>query len=298
MGWIEVLFFNKLFGNISFGAKILIKTAVYLLFIFFFLLMISWVSNSVNMGVDLFDSRILESIESFIFSFAYLSIMIYIGSLIIMILFISDVSDNLGLEVLKNYLIGKYHRPREEERIFMFLDMKSSTTIAEKLGHVRYFELLKSYYSDISDVIIHTSGEIYEYVGDEIIISWRMANGIPNLNCIRCFFQIKQKIDGLSAGYDNEFGWVPQFKAGLHYGKVTTGEIGVIKKDIIFTGDVLNTTSRIQNSCNQYGVDILISESLLSLLKVQEPYGITEIGEVELRGKDEKVRLFTVSAGT
>ncbi len=87
---------------------------------------------------------------------------------------------------------------------------------------------------------------------------------------------------------------VPGFKAGFHNGKVTTGEIGVVKKEIIFTGDVLNTTARIQSACNAYDVDILVSDDLIANLKTKDEYVLTDIGECELRGKDEKVKLQTV----
>jgi adenylate cyclase len=95
------------------------------------------------------------------------------------------------LSVLNNFFTGKYHIPIVEERIFMFLDMKASTTIAENLGHVKYFEMLKEYYSDISNSIIKYSGEIYQYVGDDIVVSWKLKNGLQNNNCVECFFCYK-----------------------------------------------------------------------------------------------------------
>jgi len=75
---------------------------------------------------------------------------------------------------------------------------------------------------------------------------------------------------------------------------LTTGEIGVIKKDIIFTGDVLNTTARIQGLCNLYDVDILISSDLLKKLDLHSQFEIKTLGENELRGRDEKLELFTI----
>jgi adenylate cyclase len=195
-----------------------------------------------------------------------------------------------------NFLVGKYHQPREEVRIFMFLDMKSSTTIAEKLGHVNYYKLLNEYYADITEAVVQTSGEIYQYVGDEIVVSWKFKKGLQNNNCLRCFFLIKQIFETVSEKYIKDFGLVPGFKAGLHYGRVTTGEIGVVKKEIIFTGDVLNTTARIQSTCNAYDVDVLVSDELLAMLKTEGEYRLTEIGECELRGKDEKVKLQTVAS--
>ncbi len=209
-------------------------------------------------------------------------------------LFFSEVSDNLGQGVLKNFLIGRYHQAREEERIFMFLDMKSATTIAEKLGHVRYYQLLNEYYADITEAIIQTSGQIYQYVGDEVVVSWKLKDGIKGNNCLRCFFTIKDIFSDRSEEYIREFGLVPGFKAGIHYGKVTTGEIGVVKKEIIFTGDVSNTTARIQSICNAHGVDILISNDLFFKLNTGDEYTLKEIEKCELKGKDKKVDILSI----
>ncbi len=115
-----------------------------------------------------------------------------------------------------------------------------------------------------------------------------------NMNCLKCFFIIKEIFRNNSEKYIEEFGLVPGFKAGLHYGKATTGEIGAIKKEIIFTGDVLNTAARIQSLCNSYGMDILISEDLLAELEPDNRYKFSAIGECELRGRKEKIKLQTV----
>jgi adenylate cyclase len=176
----------------------------------------------------------------------------------------------------------------------MFLDMRSSTTIAENLGHVKYFEMLREYYTDLSDPIINYSGEIYQYVGDEIVVSWKLRNGLENNNCIKCFFSMKEKIKMKAKKYTESFGILPDFKAGFHVGKVTTGEIGVLKKEIIFTGDVLNTTARIQGLCNTYNADILISGQLMNKLQLNDNFQIEALGENELRGRDEKIKLFTI----
>ena len=105
---------------------------------------------------------------------------------------------------------------------------------------------------------------------------------------------MKETIKMQATKYKDEFGVVPEFKAGFHLGKVTTGEIGVIKRDIIFTGDVLNTTARIQGLCNVYEVDILLSGQLLKRLNLQPHYKINSLGEKELKGRDERIELFTI----
>jgi len=155
--------------------------------------------------------------------------------------------------------------------------------------------MLREYYSDLTDSIVNYSGEIYQYVGDEIVVSWTIKNGLQNNNCIQCFFAMKAAITKQATRYNEKFGVVPEFKAGFHFGKVTTGEIGVIKKEIIFTGDVLNTTARIQSLCNAYKVDILISEDLMKKLNPDLLFQIKALGENELRGRDERIGLFTAN---
>ena len=176
----------------------------------------------------------------------------------------------------------------------MFMDMRSSTTIAEKIGNEKYFNLLNDLFSDITDTIINNEGEIYQYVGDEIVISWSMKKGIRNANCLRCFTQIQEKLIELAPIYEKKYELMPEFKAGLHYGLVMAGEIGVIKKDIIYSGDVLNTTARIQEQCNQYSVDILISKDTFDLLSDTDGYKLIPLGSIELRGKERKIDLNTI----
>lgn len=105
---------------------------------------------------------------------------------------------------------------------------------------------------------------------------------------------MKATIKKHAGNYNEKFGLSPEFKAGFHVGKITTGEIGVIKKEIIFTGDVLNTTARIQGLCNHYKADILISGNLIKKLNIDPRFQLTPLGETELRGRDEKIELFTI----
>jgi adenylate cyclase len=294
MGAIEVYFLHKLFIKKLFWKKMVIKTIIYIVAIVLFLLFLADISNSIILKLSVIDPAVIHTVLLFVKNFSFWSLDIFIGTLICMSLLFAEMSDYIGQGVLRNFFTGMYHTPIEEKRIFMFLDMKSSTTIAEKLGHVNYFKLLNLYYEDMTEAILQSAGEIYQYVGDEIIVSWGLKQGLRDRNCLRLFFSIKEKLEKQSVKYIKAFGLVPSFKAGLHCGNVATGQIGVIKKDIVFTGDVLNTTARIESLCNEYDVDILLSDELFAQLKIKKEYHIKEIGVCTLRGKDEKVKLFTV----
>ena len=142
-----------------------------------FLFISSVVHNATELKLGIFSKPVWANAWSFFTNFAFWSVSIYAAAIIAISLFYMEVSENLGQAVLNNFFTGKYHSPTEESRIFMFLDMKSSTTIAESLGHIRYFEMLQEYYSDLSDSIVKYSGEIYQYVGDEIVVSWTLKKG-------------------------------------------------------------------------------------------------------------------------
>ena len=295
IGTIEIFYFNKLFIQKSFTKKILYKSFIYLATIISFILIVSVTANAAQLGTGIFNKQVWNNTLAFFTDYSFLSVSFFMAAVVLVSQFYSEVSENVGHGVLYNFFTGKYHSPTEERRIFMFLDMKSSSTIAEKLGHVKYFEMLREYYSDLSGPIIKYSGEIYQYVGDEVIVSWTPAYGLKNNNCIHCFFEMKAAIRKQSDKYNKKFGVMPEFKAGIHLGQVTTGEIGDIKKEIIFTGDTLNTTARIQALCNTYNVDALISHDLINKLNLGSTFQINSLGVNELKGKDQRIELFSIT---
>ena len=296
MGVVEVYFLNRVFRTKSLAKKIIYKSGIYICFMILFLLFTSLIANAAELNKGITDREVWQNTSTFLCSFAFWSIEFFLAIGILSSLFYFEVSDYLGFGVLMNFVSGKYHSPIEEDRVFMFLDMKSSTGIAEKLGHRKYFELLQMYYTDLTDPIINCNGEIYKYVGDEIIVSWKLENGVKNNNCLRCFFQMKEAMESHAEKYKGQFGLVPTFKAGMHHGQVTSGEIGVIKKAITFSGDVLNTTARIQGLCNSKNVDILISGTLANKLKLTPDIVLSALGQSQLRGRNEKIELYTLKS--
>jgi adenylate cyclase len=159
---------------------------------------------------------------------------------------------------------------------------------------VQFFNFLNDFFRDVTVPIVDTSGEIYQYVGDEIVITWDMKRGLKNANCIRCFFRMQELMLRRSGFYRDKYGVAPEFKAGIHCGAVTTGEIGVIKKDIVYSGDTMNTSARIQAVCNKFRVRMLISKNLLDLLDLPPlQYHPKRVGIFELKGKKQLVELYT-----
>ena len=182
-----------------------------------------------------------------------------------------------------------YKQHKKEERILMFLDLKDSTTIAEKIGHKLYSKFIQNCFSDL-DRILHTyEAEIYQYVGDEAVISWTTKKGFNKNNCVNLFFAFQNVLKSKSIHYNKKYNYVPEFKAGIHCGKLIIAEVGTIKKEIAYHGDVINTTARIQSLCNSYNSPLLVSEFLLQKLTIKLNYIPNLIGDISLKGKEEKL---------
>ncbi len=297
VGTVEVRYLNNRFAHQSFSRKILYKTLFYSFLLFLVTVTTFPIAAAMELDTGLLDARVWDKLTAFLGSKTYLGTVVQLATMLGVSLFYAEISEHMGPRVLTNFITGKYHKPKEETRIFMFSDMKSSTRIAEQIGHSRYFELLRAYYTDLSTGIIDHAGEIYQYVGDEVIVSWPVKEGVKDRNCLACFFAMKRDLRARTDGYRRRFGVAPDFKAGFHVGAVTTGEIGALKKEIIFTGDVLNATARIQGLCNTFGVDLLVSGELLEHLGPDASRGARSLGTRTLRGKAREVELFTLPEG-
>jgi adenylate cyclase len=219
---------------------------------------------------------------------------IFWGIACMLALFILQVNDKYGQGILISFLLGKYHRPKEENRIFMFMDLKDSTTHAEKLGHIKYSQLIQDCYIDITDIVTRYKAKIYQYVGDEVVLSWEIKSGSEKGNCIKTFYSYDSLLKEKSEYYRSVYGVVPEFKAALNMGLVTAAEVGEVKKELAYHGDVLNTAARIQGKCNEFGCKLLAAEEVKNALDSNTEFEFKFIGNVALKGKAESVNIYEV----
>ncbi|HMG88805.1 MAG TPA: adenylate/guanylate cyclase domain-containing protein [Chryseolinea sp.] len=281
------------FGIVNAGLMFIFT---YVGLIVFGLFAVNLVYHSFQGNLSYAFSKAVNTVRFNILSPSFLINVFLFGVLVSCTQFMLQVSDKFGPGILWKFLTGKYYHPRQEERIFMFLDLRSSTSIAEKMSSQKFFELLKDVFQDITEPILRSQGEIYQYVGDEVVISWPSDVGVAENNCLLCFFRIQQALEEREEHYSKKYDVLPSFKAGLHIGEATVGEIGVIKKDIVYSGDVLNTASRIQGECNNQNVNILLSSDLLERMQLNGAYQQIALGEFPLKGKKESTTLYAITA--
>ena len=279
------------FGIVNAGVMFILT---YVGLIVFGLFTINLIFHSFQENLSYGFSKAVNTVLFNILTPSFIVNVIVFGVIVSCTQFMLQVSDKFGPGILWKFLTGKYYNPRQEERIFMFLDLRSSTSIAEKLSSQKFFDLLKDVFQDITEPILNSQGEIYQYVGDEVVLSWPVDRGLAENNCLSCFFRIEQALKKRSEHYQSKYDVFPSFKAGLHIGEATVGEIGVIKKDIVYSGDVLNTASRIQGECNNQKVNILLSSDLIERMHLNGAYELIALGEFPLKGKKERTTLYAI----
>ncbi|MFK7781069.1 adenylate/guanylate cyclase domain-containing protein [Psychroserpens sp.] len=272
------------------GVTIFLKSLVYFILIITVLSLLS-LSIEKQVGIELDNDRGWWRNNPF-----FWNTVIYFITASIVFSFIRIANDKFGRGVFLNMLLGTYKRPKEEERILMFVDLKDSTKIAEQLGHEVYSRFIQDCFKDLNKFLRTYDAEVYQYVGDEAVISWINKRGFKNNNCINLFLSFENALLKKSNYYKGKYNFVPVFKAGIHSGKIMIAEVGTVKKELAFHGDVINSASRIQSLCNDYHSTLLISETVLHQIN-NDIISYEEIKEdFTLKGKQKAVKVYKVTS--
>ncbi len=207
-----------------------------------------------------------------------------------------QMSRVVGERTLRDIVLGRYHRSRTEERFFLFVDVIGSTPLAERIGPGAVHRFLGEVFRLASDPIDDHRGEVHQYVGDEIVITWTVAEGRDGARPVACYFAIEQALARAAPEFERAFGAVPRLRAALHAGPVITGEVGGSRRAIVYHGDVMNTTSRIEQATRDLERPFLVSGDALERLADLEGYAREDLGPQRLRGRVAAIQVYAVTA--
>jgi adenylate cyclase len=206
----------------------------------------------------------------------------------------------LGLEINEKYsrgvfldiMLGKYLQPKEEERIIMFIDLRNSTPIAEKLGHKEYFEFIRDFIFCISAGVMEHDGRIYQYVGDEVVVWWP-SNKLNARKAMNSLIESRKILNKNNEVFKRNYDILPEYKAGIHTGNIMVGQVGIAKKELVMSGDTINTASRIRSACTDLNQKFLMSAEMKELAQL-ESWQTESQGVVDLKGKNNDLELFAL----
>jgi adenylate cyclase len=270
-----------------------VTLAIIILDIFSFLIL----STLLGMARYTFDKETVmhKDIGDFLINstMLFFFITMLIGSYVYQLL--TTLFRQIGFTRLGKIMIGYYKKPREENLIFMFLDLQSSTTFAEKLGHKKYSYFIQDCFRILSNPLLMTSGRVYQFIGDEVVVTWKASKVYNYKKAIDFFFLFTQELNENKAYFEKKYGLIPIFSASYNAGRVMLAEVGEIKTEMAFHGDVLNTAARIQKQCKHYKKPVLVTENIAQKLASQQNgYQINLVDRVKLTGKTKEVDLYEV----
>lgn len=293
---LDIFYPRPLLRKKSFGFVVITKS----LFFLVFFVLISFIAS---LQYGLMQGREFSGLyESFRFIFTLnrgntLVIFFYTAVFAVFLNFIQQIDRKYGPGILFKVFIGKYHKPREEYKLFMFLDIKSSTFMAEKLGHLKYSELMQDFFYDLSENAYNYYSWIYQYVGDEAVLTWDVKDHRSIAQCLGLYFRIKDVIERRANYYLRKYGVIPTFRAGIHMGLVTVAEVGKFKREIAYHGGTINLASRIQHKSKILDKDVLISEDVYKLIEetnLKDKYRFEYLGKFSIFGKKDPIGLISV----
>ena len=265
------------------------RVVVWFMMLFFFImLLVIW------LNVDTYETIFPHSLYDFfatrkLFEFLAIALAVSLFSN-----FMDELHRKLGRDAIYNLVLGKYHQVKQEERLFLFIDLNDSTDIAEEMGELEYSHFLQDYFYDISEPIARYFGRVYQYVGDEVVVTWPLQKGLRYAVAVRCYFAVQKQIRRYSAYYEKRYGRVPGFKAALHGGTVVVSEVGKYKSEIAYHGDVLNTTARMLGKCHELASDLLVSNWVISQTTMPAYLKADDMGVFQLKGKQQEVQILSV----
>src|SRR5258708_14602051 len=127
------------------------------------------------------------------------------------------ISDIIGPRALLNFIAGRYHSPVEENRFVLFGDIAGSTGLAERLGGIGIHRFLDRTFRLLTLPVVDYRGEVLDYVGDEIIVTWPERGGAIDCRPLRCFVAMREALAHAASQFEREFGRPPRIRDSQHF---------------------------------------------------------------------------------
>jgi adenylate cyclase len=269
-------------GNLSFTANLIARSAIYASIIVIIQLF--------QLGEVIAGVPRQTSSGNFWFGFIYSAVLSVLMNLVF------GIANLIGPRALLNFITGRYHAPVEENRFVLFVDIAGSTGLAERLGGVGIHRFLDRTFRLLTTAVVDTRGEVLNYVGDEVIVTWPEREGSVDGRPLRCFMAMREELSRAASQFEHEFGASPRIRGSLHFGSVIVGEIGDIKRAIVFNGDVMNTAARLEELSRNVEGGFLASRAAMARFNSAPPFAVRDLGQLPIRGRADGIDVVGLDA--
>jgi adenylate cyclase len=269
-------------SGLSFTLTLVVRSVIYATIIS----VIQWF----ELGAIIARAPLDMSSKIFWYSFIYSAVISVLFNLVL------GITNLIGGRTFLNFITGRYHTPVEESRLVLFVDIAGSTGMAEKMGGIGIYRLLDRTFRLLTLSVVDYRGEVLNYVGDEMIVTWPELSGAVDCRPLRCFVAMRDELVNASKQLEREFGVVPRIRGSLHFRPVIVGEIGDIKRAIVFNGDVMNTAARLEELSRRVDGGFLASRAAMERFESAPPFAVHDLGRLPIRGRVDGIDVVGLEA--
>jgi adenylate cyclase len=269
-------------GGLSFTANLIVRSAIYAAIVVPILFF--------QLGGMIAGAPVDPSHKTFWIDIIYAVAFLVLANLVI------GITNIIGPRAFRNFITGRYHSPVEENRFVLFVDIAGSTGLAERLGGVGIHRFLDRTFRLLTLAVVDYRGEVLGYVGDEVIVTWPERGGAVDCRPLRCFVAMRDELTAVKGRFEREFGAVPRIRGSLHFGPVIVGEIGDVKRAIVFNGDVMNTAARLEELSRNVDGGFLASRAAMERFATAPPFAVRDLGRLPIRGRADGIDVVGIDA--
>lgn len=210
------------------------------------------------------------------------------------------IKDTFGRYVSKQVaeaiLNGRLELGGERKRATVLIsDIRNFTAISEKFPPEEVVDFLNEYFSEMVSVVIKYEGTLDKFIGDALLAVFGAPIAHPDdaKRAVFAALEMQEKLKEFNKKRVKKGQNEIRIGVAVHTGNLVAGNIGSeVRMEYTVIGDTVNLTSRLEPLNKQFGTQILISES--TYREVKDDIEVREIPAVELRGKEEKVKVYDV----
>jgi adenylate cyclase len=198
--------------------------------------------------------------------------------------------------VVEHLMAGKVALGGESLTVtILFTDIRSFTTISEKMDAQALVGLLNEYFTEMVSIVMQHDGVVDKYIGDAImaVFGAPVSRADDAKNAVRAAVRMRQALAHLNKRLA-ERGVAPlQTGIGLHTGEVVAGNIGSERRmEYTVIGDAVNLASRLESTTKELGVSVLISDVTYELTR--DAVETRPLREITVKGRAQPVMTYEV----
>ena len=185
----------------------------------------------------------------------------------------------------------------EEYVVAMFVDMRGSTNLGERVLAYDVVFILNRFFTELSSALADSHGHYAQFAGDGLMALYGLVPERKTRACQDALAGAREmfrRIDKLNEQLKREFGESIQMGIGIHGGDAIVGTMGPPKTPLLTAvGDNVNIAARLESQTKEIGCDLIVSVSTLETESIDFP--ADNVRQVEVRGRDNHVRVCTFS---